>query len=765
MISDYFPSPPAAEPQAARVRRRIGELLTADGVLTEQQLAQALEAQRAKPGPRERLGQTVVRLGMVTEQAVARSLANQLGLEHLEGDDITVDEGVASLVSPAIAERHRLLPLRREGDTLVVACSDPTDVVALDDVRLASGSRRVRAVVATPTVLGAAIRRAYGLGGGRANELLDAITDDGGGAETAAAEELSVDDGPVVRLAEGIIAEAVKSGASDIHVEPGDKDTAVRYRVDGVLNRVMLVPRAKAGALVSRLKIMSGMDIAEKRRPQDGRATFRTGGRSVDLRVSSLPSLHGETLVMRILRKGAERLGIEQVGFTDTGMASTLSAIERPQGLVLITGPTGSGKTSTLYSFLGHLAGESNNIITLEDPVEYELPGVNQTQINERIGFTFAKALRTVLRQDPDVVMVGEIRDPETAELALQASLTGHLVFSTLHTNNASGAIVRLRDLGIPSYLVAASVTLVIAQRLVRTLCTECAQPAPPSERVLAQLGLSPRDVADDVFLVGGGCSACSHTGYRGRLGVFEIIPVDAAVRELLSTGASESALRRAARISGMTSLREDGLRLARAGRTTLEEVLRVTPADVGEAGACPVCAQQVEPEFALCPWCGVHLRPDACERCEHPLETGWRVCPTCGTPVPGEEAPDRLPRVVVADADPVVLASITAMLEDQYEVMSAVDGESALEAVRTGRPDVLLLDLGLPGIDGYGVAHRVRARPASSGLPIVLMTADGSRVTELAQRRAGADAVVLKPFTREALLVRLHAALHAQAA
>jgi len=764
MKSDFFSSPPAAPAQPARVRRRIGELLLAEGVLTDAQLAQALEAQKNKQGPRERLGQTVVRLGLVTEQAVAKSLAHQLGLEHLEGDDITVDEGVASLVSPAIAERHKLLPLRREGDTLIVACSDPTDVVALDDVRLASGSRRVRAVVATPTVLGAAIRRAYGLGGGRANELLDAISDDEIEAE-ASSEELSVDDGPVVRLAEGILAEAVKTGASDIHIEPGDRDTAVRYRIDGVLTRVMLVPRAKAGALVSRLKIMSGMDIAEKRRPQDGRAVFRTGGRSVDLRVSSLPSLHGETLVMRILRKGAERLGIDQVGFTDTGMASVLSAIERPQGLVLITGPTGSGKTSTLYSFLGHLAGEANNIITLEDPVEYELPGVNQTQINERIGFTFAKALRTVLRQDPDVVMVGEIRDPETAELGLQASLTGHLVFSTLHTNNASGAIVRLRDLGIPSYLVAASVTLVIAQRLVRTLCTECAQPAPPSERVLSQLGLSPRDVADDVFYVGAGCSACSQSGYRGRLGVFEIIPVDAAVRELLSTGGSESAIRRAARIAGMTSLREDGLRLARAGRTTLEEILRVTPADVGEAGACPVCAQQVEPEFALCPWCGVHLRPDACERCEHPLETGWRVCPACGTQVPGEEAPDRLPRVVVADADPVVLATVTAMLEDEYEVVTAVDGESALEAVRTGRPDILLADIALPDLDGYAVAHRVRARPASSTLPIVLMTADGSRVTALAQRRAGADAVMLKPFTREALMVRLHAALHRQAA
>jgi len=625
----------AREPR--RVRRRLGELLLGEGVLDENQLAYALENSLVANGRRERLGQTVVRLGFVSEDVIARTLAGQLDLVYVGEDEVRVDESTAVLVPAALAERHRILPLTREGDTLVVACADPTDVVALDDVRLASGARRLRVLVATPTVLAGAIRQVYGFEG-RASELLDAISVDDEVGEDADADA-DVDDGPVVRLAEGILAEALRTGTSDVHVEPGGVHTVVRYRVDGVLQQVMTVPRSKAGALLSRLKLMAGMDIAERRRPQDGRAAFRAGGVAVDLRVSSLPSLHGETIVIRLLRKGTERLGMADVGFTDAHLATVLDIIERPQGLILITGPTGSGKTSSLYGFLGHLAGDAHNIITLEDPVEYELNGVNQTQINERIGFTFARAIRTVLRQDPDIVMVGEIRDPETAELALQASLTGHLVFSTLHTNTASAAMIRLRDLGIPSYLVASSLTLVIAQRLARRVCPNCTAPDEPSERLLASLRLDARDFADADLRVGRGCGACNQSGYRGRIGVFEILTVDAGVRELLVGNGSEAQIRLAARQSGMHSLREDALRLAKEGVTTLEEVLRVTPADDAEVGNCPVCAQPVEPDFSQCPWCGVHLRPDACAACEQPLSVGWSVCPRCGTDVPKTEA------------------------------------------------------------------------------------------------------------------------------
>ncbi len=631
-----------------RTRRRLGELLLSEGVLDEGQLAYALENQLVVNGRRERLGQAVVRLGFVSEEAVARALAGQLDLPYIDEDELSLDEQMALIVPASLAERHRILPLAKDGDALVVACADPTDVVALDDVRLASGSRRLRVAVATPTVLSAAIRRMYGFEG-RATELLDAISVDEDLAEDPDGD-LGVDDGPVVRLAEGILAEALKTGTSDVHLEPGASQTVVRYRIDGVLQQVMTVPRSKSGALLSRLKLMAGMDIAERRRPQDGRAAFRSGGVGVDLRVSSLPSLHGETIVIRLLRKGTERLGMADVGFTEAHLGTVLEAIERPQGLVLITGPTGSGKTSSLYGFLGHLAGTSHNIITLEDPVEYELNGVNQTQINERIGFTFARAIRTVLRQDPDIVMVGEIRDPETAELALQASLTGHLVFSTLHTNTASAAMIRLRDLGIPSYLVASSLTLVIAQRLARRVCTNCAAPDTPSDRLLASLRLSPRDFEGATLLAGKGCSACNQSGYRGRTGVFEILSVDAAVRELLVGNGTEAQIRSAARKGGMRSLREDGLRLAREGVTTLEEVLRVTPFDdTGDDGGCPVCAQPVEAGFGLCPWCGVHLQPDACATCELPLTSGWSLCPRCGTQVPDAREATATPPAVHA--------------------------------------------------------------------------------------------------------------------
>ncbi|HUH06207.1 MAG TPA: ATPase, T2SS/T4P/T4SS family, partial [Egibacteraceae bacterium] len=396
----------------------------------------------------------------------------------------------------------------------------------------------------------------------------------------------------------------------------------------------MTVPRSATGPLVSRLKLMSGMDIAERRRPQDGRARFSGAqGRNLDLRLSSLPSMHGEDIVIRLLRKGVEQLGIDEVGLSPEQLGIARSVVERPQGLVLITGPTGSGKTSTLYALLAHLASETRKIITVEDPVEYELPGVNQTQVNERIGFTFARALRTVLRQDPDVVMVGEIRDPETAELAMQASLTGHLVLSTLHTNDAPSAIVRLRDLGIPGYLIASSLSLVLAQRLVRTVCGGCGRPATPSAAHLEQAGVAPADAEAADFRAGEGCEACSGTGYVNRRGLFEALKIDAAVRELVANQAAEGALRRAARAAGLRGLREDGVAKAMRGITTLEEVLRVSPVDDADDGACPMCARAIEPHFTVCPWCAAPLAARSCASCQRELHADWRACPSCAAP------------------------------------------------------------------------------------------------------------------------------------
>ncbi len=740
----------------ATIRRRIGELLLDGGVLTQAQLAQALSSAILVNGKKERLGHTIVRLGLAAEHDVARALAEQLRLDYFDAPEIPIDERLVALVPATLSERHGLLPLREEPDgTLVIVCTDPTNVVALDDVRLAAGARRIRAIVAPVSVIDIAVRKAYGFDQ-RAGEIIDAI----GGVTDEEPTDLDAfagaEDAPVIRLAEGIITQAVDSRASDVHVEPGRTETIVRYRTDGVLHFVMSVPRTASPPLISRLKLMAGMDIAERRRPQDGRARFRGKTGEVDLRVSCLPSLHGETVVIRILRKGAERLAVGDVGFTPEQMAQVLPVVERPQGLILLTGPTGAGKTSTLYAFLGHLAGEERNIITVEDPVEYELPGVNQTQVNERIGFTFAKALRTVLRQDPDVVMVGEIRDPETAELALQASLTGHLVFSTLHTNDAPSALVRLRDLGIPSWLIASSLSLVIAQRLARSICERCVVAAAPTERQIAQLHLAPRDVATGRFLAGAGCPACDHTGYRGRTGIFEVLTVDGGVREHVSAQSSESALRTAARLSGMRTLREDGLAKAASGATTLDEVMRVTTTDLVSAGTCPVCAQTVEDDFSLCPWCGADLRPDSCSGCQRHLELGWQLCPSCGTPAHAASGDDdRLPHLLLVDEDPAVGEAVAAMVAGSYTVTCVDSGRGAFEAVHRERPDAVLLDVALPDIDGYAVTRELRARPVTADLPIVLMSHDPSGGGEVGE---GADDHLTKPFDAAVLLARLDA-------
>ncbi|HSK95678.1 MAG TPA: ATPase, T2SS/T4P/T4SS family [Euzebyales bacterium] len=611
-------------------RRRIGELLIAEGTITPPQLQQALEGRGQTAQGRERLGEAIIRMGFASEEDIARALARQLGYDYVT-QRLVADEAAVALVPASLAERHNVLPLRISPDgTLLLAVADPTDVVAIDDVRLATSARGLRLVIAPWSVITRGREQAYNLDQ-RTSELIEQIDF----IDEKAEDELrGSDDAPVVRLAESIIHDAISMGASDIHVEPGQDTTAVRYRIDGVLQLVTTVPRQASPALLSRLKIMSNLDIAERRRPQDGRARVRSTSGIVDLRVSTLPSLFGETLVARLLRKDSQQLGLDQLGLTERHLELALSGIGRPQGMILMTGPTGSGKTSTLYAFLAHLAKSTHNIITLEDPIEYQLDGINQSQINAKIGFTFAAALRTVLRQDPDIVMVGEIRDPETAELALQAALTGHLVFSTLHTNDAPGAVTRLVDLGIPRYLLTSALTLVIAQRLLRRVCPRCAEPVRPADEQIATLNLPTTDLASSTYRRGRGCDHCDDTGYRGRMGTHEFMTTDGRVAEQLVSGGGTAALRRAALASGMRSLRDDALLKARQGLTTLDEVLRVTPHDVAdEQDSCPTCGQHIEQEFDHCPWCAADLRAAQCRTCARELHFGWRVCPRCATP------------------------------------------------------------------------------------------------------------------------------------
>ena len=589
------PTSTAAPPSTRTTgRRRLGDLLVDAGLLSVEQLRTALQQQRSEDGSRRRLGTVLLELGYVDDRDIAVALAEQLGLEVVAGAALhAASQAVIDLVPRRIASHYDLIPLEFDRDTgeLVVAVTDPTNVLALDDLRALPGVRNVTQRVARASAVGKARSLLYERGVADATvqemhvEAVHQQEDDD--AELAT----GVDDEPVVRLVNALLSDAVRSRASDVHVEPERTGMRVRYRVDGLLREVQRIPRQQAPAVTSRLKVMSHLDIAERRRPQDGRATVRVDGQEVDLRVSTMPSLHGETTVLRLLRKGTERLGVASLGFDPAQETAFHNAMARTQGLIIMTGPTGSGKTTTLYAGLEDLADPTRNVITLEDPIEYQLDGINQTQMNPKIGMTFAAGLRAVLRQDPDVIMVGEIRDAETARLAIEASFTGHLVLSTLHTNDAPSTVARLVELDVERFLLGTTLRLVVAQRLARRVCEHCAVEADPDPDHAELLGLSPEVLAGGRFRRGRGCVECDGTGYLGRVGLYEMLPMSPRMRQLITDGGTEIQIGALARADGMRSLRQDALDKALAGTTTLEEVLRTTPEDqflhtVGDSAA-----------------------------------------------------------------------------------------------------------------------------------------------------------------------------------
>ncbi len=557
-------------------RRRLGDVLVERDLISREQLNEALEAQRQLAGKnRKRLGQLIVEMGFLTERQIAEALAELLALDLIEGGDLAVPMEVARLLPRQVAERARVLVLGRTHDGLRVATADPTNVVALDDVRAYTGAHSLSLVVATESMIQEHIARIYSMA--EDSRLGAQPADDAGDPAEDAMLAKAADQAPTVRLVNQILSDAVRVGASDIHIEQQVDGVWIRHRVDGVLRDVTRVHKGAAPALVSRLKIVSSMDIAERRLPQDGRMKMEANGVLVDARVSTLPSVHGEKVVIRMLPNAEKITPLEGLGMEPEQLKQLVHAASAAQGLVLITGPTGSGKTNTLYSLLSHVSNRERNVVTLEDPVEIQLPGITQVQTNDRAGLTFARGLRSVLRQDPDVVLVGEVRDTETAALALEASLTGHLVMTTLHTNNAASAVTRLVDMGAEPFLVASSMSLVVAQRLVRLPCGHCAQPyAPPSE-LLQRLGVDPAFLEGATPRRGVGCTECNETGYRGRVGVFEVLPASPEIRETITRTPTESAVSQIAAIGGLVTLRQAGLLKAFRGQTTFEEVLRVT--------------------------------------------------------------------------------------------------------------------------------------------------------------------------------------------
>jgi type IV pilus assembly protein PilB len=562
---------------------RLGELLLKEKLITQEQLSKAIDEQRSGGG---RIGFNLTKLGFVAEKELTEFLSRQYGIPSIDLSSTEIDPEIIKLIPEDVARKYQIIPVSRAGSTLTIAMADPSNIFAIDDVKFLTGYS-VETVVASEAAMKGAIEQYYDV---PEMDYGDVLTEfDETEMEVVQEEEdidlsdlkKAVEDAPVVKLVNLILTDAIKKGASDIHIEPYEKSFRVRYRIDGVLQEIMKPPLKLKNAIVSRIKIMSNLDIAERRLPQDGRIKLKMGkNKEMDYRVSVLPTLYGEKVVTRLLDKSNLQLDMTKLGFEDSALADFLEAIHKPWGIVLVTGPTGSGKTTTLYSALTDLNKVSDNISTAEDPVEYNLGGINQVQMHEDIGLNFAAALRAFLRQDPDIIMVGEIRDYETAEISIKAALTGHLVLSTLHTNDAPSTINRLLNMGIEPFLIASSTNLVLAQRLARKICSECKEVLKMPHQALIDIGFSPEEVKSMVCYKGKGCAVCNGSGYKGRIALYEVMVMNETLKELVLNGVSAAELKRAAINEGMKTLRMSGLQKVQEGTSTIEEILRVTMAD-----------------------------------------------------------------------------------------------------------------------------------------------------------------------------------------
>jgi len=588
--------------------KKLGEILLDSNLITKDQLLKGMEEQKKS---NKRLGEVLTELGFVTQENLTRCLSAQLEIPYIDLKTVVVEPEAINLLSEKLAWKSLALPLSADKRFITVAMADPLDLEAINNIRFAS-NREVRPTIAASNEIKAAIHRFYHLSqtlekilGEIQGESIEVVAEKIDSQESDGMEELArkSESPPIIRLVNSIIVHAARNRASDIHFEPKGKTLRVRERVDGLLMEAFEFPNLVQGAVTSRIKIMGRMDIAEKNIPQDGRIKLKVEGRDLDLRVSTLPTQYGEKITIRILDSLALKSDLQEMVSSEKDYHRIRSIIDRPQGIVLITGPTGSGKTSTLYAMVNRIKTKAINIITLEDPIEYELKGVNQVAINEKTGLTFGFALRSVLRQDPDVIMVGEMRDAETAKIAVEASLTGHLVLSTLHTNTAVGAITRLKNMGIQPYLIASSLNGVIAQRLVRKICDQCKKPYTPSKEELMKIRLWGKDPATFVSYIGSGCSACNKTGYKGRAGVFEVLTVAPGVQELIASDAGEELISKAAIDAGMQYMIEDGLEKVRQGITSMDELFRVLHArGQEEIFPCPNCNEAIKRESPSCP-------------------------------------------------------------------------------------------------------------------------------------------------------------------
>jgi len=609
----------------------LGELLVETGLLPKEKLIEALKVQKETG---KRLGQVLIDMKLVSEEEIAFSLAMQLKIPFIDLSDHVIQEHVIQSIPEEVSRKFACIPIALKSNILDVAMSDPLDLHMIKDLQFITGYS-IQPAISTASQIMESLQKHY-----HPERTIDQVAQEFNGEEIMEflperemededEEHFDVgQDSPFIKMVDLIIRNAIKKGASDVHIEAQENQVRVRNRVDGVLQDAIKLPKWTQPIIISRIKVLGGMDISERRLPQDGRIKVRSKNVGVDLRVSTLPTYYGEKAVIRILNKEEAFLALDELGFMRNSLQSGMHFINQPQGMILITGPTGSGKTSTLYACMKEIRSDEVNIVTVEDPVEYELRGINQVQINEKVGLTFPFILRSILRQDPNVIMIGEIRDIETAEIAIQASITGHLVLTTLHTNDAPSAISRLVDIGMPPYMIASSIIGVIAQRLVRKICPECKEDHIPTSDLLARLGLDKKELPFK-FYRGAGCSNCGNLGYKGRTVIEEVMIMGRKLRDLIQTGASTDVLRDAAMATGMTSLGVSGLKKIEMGITTIDEVLKAVQQKEELTTLCSHCGKGVSLDFRDCPYCRRPLVP-TCNSCERIVQPDWVVCPYC---------------------------------------------------------------------------------------------------------------------------------------
>jgi type IV pilus assembly protein PilB len=718
-------------------RRMLGECLIEAGCIDREVLDKALRAQKIH---KKKLGQILIEMGAASDDEIAQALANQMNIPLIHLSEIEIPKEIIALVPVELVENYLLIPVREEGRKLLVAAVNPLEFYAMDDLRFVTQMSIEIAVASQGEILSAIekyypkpeLKKELDLGTGLEDEI-EFIQQEEQEEDNPNLQDLRDLSSlpPIVRFVNKIFGDAIRCRASDIHIEPQKTSVLLRYRIDGVMREIMKTDRHVHAPLVSRIKVISNMDISVRRRPQDGRSQVKFGKRTYDLRVSSIPTSYGEKITIRILDQAGAARRLEDLALSEKDFETFEKALAKPEGIMLVTGPTGSGKTSTLYACLNRLNSPQVNIFTVEDPVEFDIPGVNQVQVHPQAGITFAVGLRSILRQDPDIVMVGEIRDSETASIAFQAGQTGHLVLSTLHTNDAPSSVTRLLDLGVQPFIVSDSLIAVIGQRLVRKICPRCKSPDELSGKLLKQIAPSVATEQETTFWKGKGCEACQYTGYTGRLAIIEILSVTPTLKEMISSTISAATLQRIAEGQGYEPMVIDGLRKAAQGLTTVEEVFRVTSPEFLENG---------------------HSVSDAMYSTE--LIGDDAIVEKDSIRLIGSVQPKK---ILLAEENEVTLKLVGNYLEaENYVITKARTGLEALKLTFQQKPDLIITDLMMPELDGIGLIKKLKSQLVTRYIPIIVLTIKSDLDSEVTAINAGADDYITKPVNAKRLLARV---------